>query len=141
MSTPKILRSYLEILSEKGAGGRAGAAAAAAPGQPIKAGQPVNLAQTQVVKQKTQQGLRTVGKSLTGQNPTGVGQALKGFDKLSQGSAVTGTQSAALEPFIEPLQMILANPQLKQRFLALVAQAKQSVAKADPTALTTPEST
>jgi hypothetical protein len=36
--------------------------------------------------------------------------------------------------------MILANPQLKPRFLALVAQAKQGVAKADPTALTTPES-
>jgi len=48
---------------------------------------------------------------------------------------VTGTQSTALEPFIEPLQMILANPQLKQRFLALVAQAKQATAKIDPTAI------
>jgi hypothetical protein len=147
MSSSKILRSYLEILSEKGGGGKAGGAGAApragapiAPGQPIKPGQPTNLAQTTTVQQKTRQGLRTVGKSLTGQNPTAIGQATKGLDKISQGSPVTGAQSAALEPFIEPLQMILANPQLKPRFLALVTQAKQLTAKIDPTALTTSES-
>jgi len=66
---------------------------------------------------------------------------VKGLDKISQGSAVTGAQSAALEPFIEPLQMILANPQLKPKFLALVTQAKQLVTKTDPSAITTPGNT
>lgn len=137
MNSATLLRSYLEILSEKGVkGGTASAVATPTP----KPGQPADLAQTQKVQQKTQQGLRSISKSLTGQNPTAVGQAVKGFDKISQGAAVTGTQSAALEPYIEPLQMILANPQLKPRFLALVTQAKQSVTKTDPTALTTPES-
>jgi hypothetical protein len=135
MDSATLLRSYLEILSEKG-GKVGGTPIGAAP----KPGQPADLAQTQKVQQKTQQGLRSISKPLTGQNPTAVGQAVKGFDKISQGAAVTGTQSAALEPYIEPLQMILANPQLKPRFLALVTQAKQSVTKADPTALTTPES-
>ncbi len=137
MRPTEILRSYLDILNERGRGGGAVKAAPA----PVKPGQPTDLQQTSKVQQKTRTGLQSFGKSLTGQNPSAVGQAVQGLDKISQGSAVTGAQSNALEPFIEPLQMILANPQLKPRFLQLVTQAKQSVAKADPTALTSPEST
>lgn len=156
MSSSKILRSYLDILNERGGGGRGAAVAKPAvqqkpvqpavqqtPAQPAvqqkpvvpKPGQPANLQQTPKVQQKTKVGLQSVGKSLTGKAPSAVGQAVQGFNKISQGSAVTGMQSSALEPFIEPLQMILANPQLKQKFLALVAQAKQGTAKIDPTAL------
>lgn len=148
MSSSQILRSYLDILNERG--GRGGAVARPAqqvqpavqqkPAQQVqpavpKPGQPTNLQQTQKIQQKTKVGLQSVGKSLTGKSPSAVGQAVQGFNKISQGSAVTGMQSSALEPFIEPLQMILANPQLKQRFLALVAQATQATAKVDPTAI------
>ena len=147
MSAPQILRSYLDILNERGRGGGSvrpsgavtpTATPTATPTVTPKPGQPTDLQQTSKIQQKTRTGLQTIGKSLTGQNPSAVGQAVKGLDKISQGSAVTGAQSAALEPFIEPLQMILANPQLKPKFLALVTQAKQSVAKIDPTAITSP---
>ena len=140
MSAPQILRSYLDILNERGRGGgsvRPSGAVTAIP----KPGQPTDLQQTSKIQQKTRAGIQSFGKQLTGQNPSAVGQAVKGLDKISQGSAVTGAQSAALEPFIEPLQMILANPQLKPKFLALVTQAKQLVTKTDPSAITTPENT
>ena len=137
MSAPQILRSYLDILNERGRGGGSGRPSGAVTAIP-KPGQPTDLQQTSKLQQKTRAGIQSFGKQLTGQNPTSVGQAVKGLDKISQGAAITGTQSAALEPYIEPLQMILANPQLKPKFLALVTQAKQSVAKIDPTAITSP---
>ena len=140
MSASQILRSYLDILNERGRGGGSGRASGFGSPTPTP-GQPTDLQQTSKIQQKTRTGLQSFGKSLTGQNPNAVGQAVQGLNKISQGSAVTGAQSTALEPFIEPLQMILANPQLKPRFLALVTQAKQSVAKIDPSAITTPEDT
>jgi hypothetical protein len=142
MSASQILRSYLDILNERGrGGGSVRPSGAVTPTAIPKPGQPTDLQQTSKLQQKTRVGLQSFGKSLTGQNPSAVGQAVKGLDKISQGSTVTGAQSTALEPFIEPVQMILANPQLKTRFLALVTQAKQSVAKTDPSAITTPEAT
>jgi hypothetical protein len=142
MSASQILRSYLDILNERGrGGGSVRPSGAVTPTAIPKPGQPTDLQQTSKLQQKTRVGLQSFGKSLTGQNPSAVGQAVKGLDKISQGSTVTGAQSTALEPFIEPLQMILANPQLKPRFLALVTQAKQAVAKTDPSAITTPEDT
>ena len=139
MSAPQILRSYLDILNERGrGGGSVRPSGAVTPTAMPKPGQPTDLQQTLKLQQKTRAGIQSFGKQLTGQNPTSVGQAVKGLDKISQGAAITGTQSAALEPYIEPLQMILANPQLKPKFLALVTQAKQSVAKIDPTAITSP---
>ena len=142
MSASQILRSYLDILNERGrGGGSVRPSGAVTPTAIPKPGQPTDLQQTSKLQQKTRVGLQSFGKSLTGQNPSAVGQAVKGLDKISQGSTVTGAQSTALEPFIEPLQMILANPQLKTRFLALVTQAKQSVAKTDPSAITTPGNT
>ena len=137
MSASQILRSYLDILNERGRGGGSARPFGAVTAIP-KPGQPTDLQQTSKLQQKTRAGIQSFGKQLTGQNPTSVGQAVKGLDKISQGAAITGTQSAALEPYIEPLQMILANPQLKPKFLALVTQAKQSVAKIDPTAITSP---
>ena len=142
MSAPQILRSYLDILNERGrGGGSVRPSGAVTPTAMPKPGQPTDLQQTSKLQQKTRVGLQSFGKSLTGQNPSAVGQAVKGLDKISQGSTVTGAQSTALEPFIEPLQMILANPQLKPKFLALATQAKQSVAKIDPSAITTPGNT
>ena len=139
MSASKILRSYLDILNERGrGGGSVRPSGAVTPAAIPKPGQPTDLQQTSKIQQKTRAGIQSFGKQLTGQNPTSVGQAVKGLDKISQGAAITGAQSSALEPYIEPLQMILANPQLKPKFLALVTQAKQSVAKIDPTAITSP---
>ena len=139
MSAPQILRSYLDILNERGrGGGSVRPSGAVTPTAIPKPGQPTDLQQTSKIQQKTRAGIQSFGKQLTGQNPTSVGQAVKGLDKISQGAAITGAQSSALEPYIEPLQMILANPQLKPKFLALVTQAKQSVAKIDPTAITSP---
>ena len=129
MNSTELLRSYLDILNEVDQ----------AVANPTAPNQPAALQQTQKVQQKTKTGIQSFAKSLTGGNAKSVGQAMQGLDKISKGSAITGAQSTALEPFIEPLQMILSNPQLKPKFLALVNQAKQSVAKVDPAAVTTPQ--
>jgi len=121
-SARDLLRSYIDILNEA-------PAPAPAPAAPAPAG---GLAQTTKIVQKTKQGLNTIGKALGAKG--GVGQAAKGFEKIAQGKSVGGAQTAALQPFIEPLQKILANPQLKQRFLALAKAADQGINKIDPTA-------
>jgi hypothetical protein len=71
---------------------------------------------------KVTTGAQTLGQKL---GAKGSGQiAAKGLDKVSQGKAVTGQMSQAIAPFVEPLQKILADPMLKQKFLALIKQAQ-----------------
>ena len=47
------------------------------------------------------------------------------MDKVSQGQAVTGQLSKEIAPFMDQLEKILANPQLRQKFMMLVKQAEQ----------------
>lgn len=131
-SARDLLRSYIDILNEAPAAPAAAAPAAAAPAPAGGAKPAGGLSQTTKIIQKTKQGLNTIGKALGAKG--GVGQAAKGFEKIAQGKSVGGAQTAALQPFIEPLQKILANPQLKQRFLALAKAADQGINKIDPTA-------
>jgi len=49
----------------------------------------------------------------------------KGLGKVAQGQAVTGQMSQAIAPFVEPLEKILADPALKQKFMALLKQVQQ----------------
>lgn len=71
---------------------------------------------------KVATGAQTVGKTL---GAKGSGQMVaKGLGQVSQGKPVTGQMSKAIAPFIEPLEKILADPMLKQKFLVLIKQAQ-----------------
>jgi len=45
--------------------------------------------------------------------------------KVSQGQAMTGQLSKEIAPFMDQMEKILANPQLRQKFMMLVKQAEQ----------------
>jgi hypothetical protein len=75
------------------------------------------------VDPKVATGAQAVGQKL---GAKGSGQMVaKGLDKVSQGQAVSGTMSQAIAPFVEPLEKILADPSLKQKFLNLIKQVQQ----------------
>jgi hypothetical protein len=74
------------------------------------------------VDPKVATGAQTVAKAV---GAKGSGQMIaKGLDKVAQGQAVTGQMSQAIAPFVEPLEKILADPMLKQKFLTLIKQVK-----------------
>jgi len=52
-----------------------------------------------------------------------VGMAAKGMEKAGKGELASSTQRQAIQPYILALEKILANPQLKGRFLQLVKMA------------------
>jgi hypothetical protein len=75
------------------------------------------------VDPKVATGAQSVAKKL---GATGSGQMVaKGLDKVSQGKSVTGQMSQAIAPFVEPLEKILADPMLKQKFMMLIKQVQQ----------------
>lgn len=92
------------------------ASAAAAPASDQPSAQPA-------VDPKLATGAQTLGQKL---GAKGSGQLVaKGLGKVAQGQAVTGQMSQAIAPFVEPLQKILADPMLKQKFLTLIKQVQQ----------------
>jgi len=100
----EFFRKYSDIIAE------ADQPAGAAPAQPA-------------VDPKVAAGAQQVGQKLGVQ---GGGQlAAKGLGKVAQGQAVTGKMSQAIAPFVEPLEKILADPMLKQKFLNLIKQVQQ----------------
>ena len=105
-----LLRSYMDILDEQ----------PVVPQQP--AAQPAAQPAGKQLAQKAKQGVASVGKALGAKG--GAATAATGLDKIAQGQAVSGKHAEAIKPFIEPLQRILANPQLKQKFMALVQASK-----------------
>jgi hypothetical protein len=83
--------------------------------------QPQNNPTTQT-NVKVAAGAQSLGQQL---GTKGSGQMVaKGLGKVSQGQAVTGQMSQAIAPFVQPLEKILANPTLKQKFMALLKQVK-----------------
>jgi hypothetical protein len=103
-SSVDFLRKYSDIIAEAQ---QPVAAPAAAPAP---------------VDPKVATGAQTVGKTL---GAKGSGQMVaKGLGQVSQGKSVTGQMSKAIAPFVEPLEKILADPMLKQKFLALIKQAQ-----------------
>jgi hypothetical protein len=93
-----LLKKYAEIIAE-----------ADQPGSPE-------------IDPKVAIGAQTLAKTV---GAKGSGQLVaKGLDKVTQGKAVTGQMSQAIAPFVEPLEKILADPMLKQKFLALIKQVK-----------------
>jgi hypothetical protein len=72
---------------------------------------------------KVATGAQSVAKKL---GVKGSGQMVaKGLDKVAQGKSVTGQMSQAIAPFVEPLEKILADPMLKQKFMMLIKQVQQ----------------
>lgn len=113
-----LLRSYLDILNEQPVQSPPAAPQAAAPAP--QAAVPAPAPKT--VAQKVKQGVASVGKALGAKG--GGATAAAGLDKISQGQGVSGNQADAIKPFIEPLQRILADPMLKQKFMALVQASR-----------------
>jgi hypothetical protein len=68
-------------------------------------------------------GAQSVAKKLGA--PAGGQMIAKGLDKVAQGKSVTGQMSQAISPFVEPLEKILADPMLKQKFMMLIKQVQQ----------------
>jgi hypothetical protein len=88
--------------------------------QPIVAPS-VPAAQTRI-DPKVATGAQSVAKKLGAQDS---GQMVaKGLDKVTQGKSVTGQLSQAIAPYVEPLEKILANPLLKQKFMMLIKQVQ-----------------
>jgi hypothetical protein len=101
MTNSELLRKYSDIISE--------------------AAQAVNPAAVSV-DPKVAMGAQSLSKTV---GATGSGQMVaKGLGKVAQGQAVTGQMSQVIAPFIEPLEKILADPMLKQKFLNLIKQVK-----------------
>lgn len=83
----------------------------------------VDKAAAPAVDPKVAAGAQTIGKTI---GAKGGGQMIaKGLDQITQGKSVTGQMSQAIAPFVEPLEKILADPALKQKFLAIIKQVQQ----------------
>jgi hypothetical protein len=91
---------------------------------PAKPGNQMDPSQAGVTPDpKVAMGAQSVAKKL---GAKGSGQMVaKGLGKVSKGQAVTGQMSQAIAPFVEPLEKILADPMLKQKFLNLIKQVQQ----------------
>lgn len=77
---------------------------------------------TPTVDPKVATGAQNIGKTL---GAKGSGQTIaKGLDQVAKGKSVTGQMSKVIAPFVEPLEKILADPALKQKFLALIKQVQ-----------------
>ena len=113
-----LLRSYIDILNEQPV------APVQTPQTPAPAAPAAPTAQPagKLLVQKAKPGVASVGKALGAIG--GAATAATGLDKIAQGQAVSGKHAEAIKPFIEPLQRILANPQLKQKFMALVQASR-----------------
>jgi len=110
-----FFRKYSDIVAE------ADQAPAAQPAAP--AAQSAAPVAQPAINPKVATGAQSVAKKL---GAKGSGQMVaKGLGKVSQGKAVTGQMSQAIAPFVEPLEKILADPMLKQKFLNLIKQAQQ----------------
>jgi hypothetical protein len=100
---PNFFRKYSDMISE------AEQPPAAPPAQPA-------------IDPKVAAGAQAVGQKL---GVKGSGQMMaKGLGKVAQGQAVSGQMSKAIAPFVEPLEKILADPALKQKFMALIKQVQ-----------------
>ena len=95
---------------------------------PEPAPQPADNAQIA----KTGMGAKMVGNKLGAKGSAGMmGKAL---DKVAQGAALPANLAKQIAPFAKNLETILANPQLRQKFMVLVKQAEEAGKKAAQTA-------
>jgi hypothetical protein len=69
-------------------------------------------------------GMQSIGQKLGIKG--GTQTAAKGLGQVAQGQAVSGQMSQAIAPFIKPLEKILADPALRQKFNTLAQQAQNS---------------
>lgn len=105
-STENFFRKYIDIVDE------------------VTAGMTPAMADPKVAA-----GVKQLGTALgTKENPNMVA---KGLDTLSKGKVTTGQVSQAVAPFIEPLEKILADPAMKNKFVALVKQVQPEVSEQD----------
>jgi hypothetical protein len=80
--------------------------------------------------QKTGQGAKMVGNKLGAKGSAGMmGKAL---DKVSQGGALPSNLAKQIAPFAASLETILGDPQLRNKFMALIKQAERAEKQAQP---------
>lgn len=78
----------------------------------------------QQAQQRTGMGAKLVGNKLGAKGSAGMmGKAL---DKLSQGSALPANLAKQIAPFSKSLETILADPQLRNKFITLIRQAQSA---------------
>ena len=115
----------------KPAAGTAPQPAAGTAPQPAASAAPLGAK----VAQKVAQGAKTVGKQL---GATGGGaQMTKALDQVAQGGSLSATLSKKIAPFAGQIEQILADPQLRMKFMQIVKQAaaiKKKAAAAEPPA-------
>lgn len=86
--------------------------------------------QTQQNQQKTGQGAKMVGNKLGAKGSAGMmGKAL---DKVSQGGALPSNLAKQIAPFAKSLETILGDPQLRNKFMALIKQAERAEKQSAP---------
>lgn len=82
----------------------------------------------QQVQQKVGMGAKMVGNKLGAKGSAGMmGKAL---DKVAQGGALPANLAQQIAPFAKSLETILANPQLRNKFMTLIKQAEAAGKKA-----------
>lgn len=67
---------------------------------------------------KTKQGIRTTAQQMGAK--TSADRTAKGMEKLVKGEAIPANLAKEIAPFVEPLQAIMANPQMRQRFIQMI---------------------
>jgi len=86
---------------------------------------------TQQSQQKAGMGAKMVGNKLGAKGSAGMmGKAL---DKVAQGGALPANLAKQIAPFAKSLETILADPQLRNKFMTLIKQA-EAAGKAQPAA-------
>ena len=85
---------------------------------------------------KTGQGAKMAAQKM-GAKGSG-GMMAKGLDKLASGGALTGNLSKQIAPFAKQLSTILADTQLRNKFMMLVKQAEAGAKTVSYTHLTLP---
>lgn len=96
-----------------------------------EAPQPQAQPAPQQAQQKTGMGAKMVGNKLGAKGSAGMmGKAL---DKVSQGGALPANLAKQIAPFAKSLETILSDPQLRNKFMALIKQA-ESAGKMQPAA-------
>jgi len=88
-----------------------------------EAPQPVQQPASNQDLQKTGMGAKMIGNKLGAKGSAGM--MSKALDKVAQGGALPSNLAKQIAPFAKSLETILANQQLRQKFMMLIQQAKK----------------
>ena len=111
---PSDIQGIIVQLSKKGLG-------ISGPGNIAKAKYAPNA-------NKTKQGIRTTAQQMGVKGSPE--RTAKGMEKLARGEAIPAALAKELAPFVEPLQSIMSDPQLRNRFIQMTKKLAADSQKA-----------